>query len=333
MTRPTVICLTPVKNEDWILERFIKCASLWADYIIIADDKSTDGSREIMQSFQKVIIVDNSSQSYDEQHRQKLLIDSARKIDGPRLLITLDADEFLTSNFFESSEWQAVLNSKPGTVIKFKWANIKPDFNNYWESDLIFEWGFMDDGSEHKGHKIHSPRIPIPLNAPTLILKEIKVMHYQYTDWKRMESKHRWYQCWEHVNSPKRSAISIYRQYHHMYNIKNEDLKKIPQNWMEGYQKKGIDMTTVNSEKFYRWDEDILKYIQSYGNKFFAKYDIWNVNWVEIAQIKGIKNIDPFKDPRTSFQKMMFDYLKKTQPNANKIPVRIMDKIFYILGW
>ena len=35
-----IICLTPVKNEGWILERFLKCTSLWADYIIIADQSS-----------------------------------------------------------------------------------------------------------------------------------------------------------------------------------------------------------------------------------------------------------------------------------------------------
>ena len=35
--KPTVVCLTPVKNEAWILDRFLKCAGLWAEHIIIAD--------------------------------------------------------------------------------------------------------------------------------------------------------------------------------------------------------------------------------------------------------------------------------------------------------
>jgi glycosyltransferase involved in cell wall biosynthesis len=45
--KPTIICLTPVKNEAWLLDRFLQATSLWADFIIIADQMSTDGSQEI----------------------------------------------------------------------------------------------------------------------------------------------------------------------------------------------------------------------------------------------------------------------------------------------
>ena len=38
---PTVICLTPVRNESWILERFRPGASMWADHIVIADQRRT----------------------------------------------------------------------------------------------------------------------------------------------------------------------------------------------------------------------------------------------------------------------------------------------------
>ena len=34
---PTVICVTPVKNEARILPRFLRCAATWADHILIAD--------------------------------------------------------------------------------------------------------------------------------------------------------------------------------------------------------------------------------------------------------------------------------------------------------
>jgi Glycosyltransferases involved in cell wall biogenesis len=96
-----VICLTPVKNESWILERFLKCTSLWADHIIIADQNSDDGSEEIAKSFQKVIYVKNSASQFNEPERQKLLINEARKISGEKVLVALDADEALTGNFFK----------------------------------------------------------------------------------------------------------------------------------------------------------------------------------------------------------------------------------------
>lgn len=54
-----MIVLTPVFNEAWILPAFLIAMSLWADYIIIADQMSTDGSREIYKEFEKVIVINN----------------------------------------------------------------------------------------------------------------------------------------------------------------------------------------------------------------------------------------------------------------------------------
>ncbi len=90
MPRPTVICLTPVRNEAWILERFLRCASLWADHIVIADQRSDDGSPEIARRFPKVLLIANDTVGLDEAARQRLLLAAARRIAGPRLLVTLD---------------------------------------------------------------------------------------------------------------------------------------------------------------------------------------------------------------------------------------------------
>ena len=158
-----IICLTPIKNEAWILERFLKCASLWADHIIIADQKSDDGSAEIAKSYQKVIYVSNDSDEFNEPERQKLLIDTAREIPGEKVLIALDADEVLTSNFVNSPEWQTLINSPVGTIIKFQWVNLMDDLQHCWIPDSFYPWGFVDDGSEHKGCLIHSHRVPLPV--------------------------------------------------------------------------------------------------------------------------------------------------------------------------
>ena len=57
MNKPLQIVMTPVRNEAWILPAFLRATSLWADYIIIADQMSTDGSRELYQQFDKVIVI------------------------------------------------------------------------------------------------------------------------------------------------------------------------------------------------------------------------------------------------------------------------------------
>ena len=327
MDRPVVICLTPVKNEAWILERFLKCASLWADHIIVVDQNSDDISVEIAQSFEKVILIRNKSSVYNESERQKVLIDAARKISCPRLLIALDVDEFLTPNFLTSPEWQTVLHAPKGTAIYFQWANIRPDMRHYWTPPSEFSWGFQDDDSTHEGKAIHSARIPSPSHAPIIKLRDIKVMHYQYTDWDRMRSKHRWYQAWERINTPNISMIRLYRQYHHMYAVQADDLHNIPDWWFEGYSRQGIDMTSILKDRPYHWDKDLIEYLREYGTKFFARDQIWDINWEKIAREYGYSAEEAahFKDPRNLIQKTIHRWLQRTQSHSKALIVRKVD--------
>ena len=339
MSRPIVICLTPVKNEAWILDRFLKCASLWADHIIIADQFSDDGSREIAQKYSKVILINNPMTNYNEYEMRSLLFDEARKVPGPRLLIALDADEMLTANFLESPEWHKILNAKPGTVIGFRLVNIKPDLTSYWSPKKEFLFGFMDDGSEYKGSKIHTYRIPIPDTSSIIMLNEIKVLHYQYTDWDRMESKHRWYQCWERLNNPKRRPIDIYRQYHHMYAIASNEIQKLQPEWFSGYEQLGIDMLSVNRSEFYRWDKEVLDYFNEYGTAKFRREVVWDVNWLEITRkIDDKYSGTAIYDPRNNTEKYIHSWLTKTQPYASKIGIKflgikLIDLSLRAFGW
>lgn len=329
---PKIICLTPIRNESWILENFLKCTSLWADTIIIADQESDDGSREIAKTFEKVKLVDNKSGYFSEEVRQKILIEESRKITGPKIILTLDADEFLTANFMESKEWENILNIEPGTVIKFKFTNITPDFLQYWIPPFEMPWGFYDDGSKHFGQVIHSSRIPVlDGNSNSILLQDIKVMHFQYIDWARMESKHRWYQCWERINKPDRSAISIYRQYHHMYSIRRNDFKPVPGSWFKGYFDLGIDLTKIKKEDNYYWDKLVLDYFEKYGASFFSKEAIWDIDWIEKARLYKYSNFEKFKDPRDKTKKFLHWWLKKTQPNSANFFVRGVDKILRLL--
>jgi len=297
MQKPNVICLTPVKNEAWMLSRFLKCASLWADHIIVADQNSDDGSAEIAQRFSKVRLIRNDAARYNEPERVEMLLKESRKIPGPRLLISLDADEFLTSNFVKSPEWQTMLDCKEGTVIRFDWANIFPGMTHYWlDEDRVF--GFRDDGSPYHGPAIHSPRVPLPSFAPSLALKEIKVMHYQYTDWDRMRSKHRWYQCWELLHCPTRSPVKVYRTYHHMYSVRPDDLLPIPASWFQTYTAHAIDMTSTVRESIYWWDKEVLGLFRDYGVNFFSKLDIWDQDWVRLAEREGFDRPHLCRDPR-----------------------------------
>lgn len=51
-SRTSVICVTPLRNEAWILERFLRAAELWADRILVPDQGSKHGSRRIAERFE-----------------------------------------------------------------------------------------------------------------------------------------------------------------------------------------------------------------------------------------------------------------------------------------
>ena len=325
MKQPTIICLTPVKNEAWILDRFLKAASLWADHIIIADQMSTDGSREICKKYEKVILIDNKSEAFNEPERQKLLIDEARKIEGPRLLITLDADEIFTPNITDSPEWQTILSAESGTVFEFQLANLCPDLQYMWLVSF-FPWGYMDDGAEHIGDKIHSARIPMRQTSDKVRMNEIKVLHFQYTHWNRMATKHRWYQCFElveKVNTP----IAVFRRYHHMYEINNSQLKPIPQKWIDDYSKQGIDITSVFHQVMLFWEKAVLDYMDKYDTRFFAHLNIWDANWTYIAKKWNYPNPEKYKDPRKKWEKKVNNWLFKTQKIKHKYIIQKIESI------
>lgn len=335
--RPTLICLTPVKNEAWILDRFLRCASLWADHIVVADQGSTDGSREIAAKFDKVTLIENTSPAYDEGARQRLLLDAARNIpcDGKRILVALDADEMLSANFMTSPEWQSVRAAESGTVLRFDWINILPGFEQCWIPSDEIAFGFVDDGSPHAGRAIHSTRVPAKPGAKVIGLRDVRVLHYQYVAWQRMASKQRWYQCWERLNNPRKRPIAIFRQYHGMHARPPEQIHPFDANWIAAYEHAGIDMRTINAQAHDNWwDREILKWMDERGPDFFRKQAVWDVAWTDVAKSAGYNGSShKFTDPRSRAERAVHRWLHETQPRALDPRVRLLQRALRIAGW
>ena len=321
-TERKIIVLTPVKNEAWILPLFCKSTSLWADYIIIADQWSTDGSREIARAFPKVVLIDNDSLDLDENYRDKILIGKAREITGNNaILFRLDADEIITPNF-DSNEWNDIRQSSAGTFWRFKWLQIYPGFKQYWENNSAFG-AFIDDGRDYSGHGIiHARELFFPKESDAQhVAKEIGILHYQFVDWSRMQSKHRYYQCFEHINFPDKSAIEIYRTYHWMYNNALPKTKMSKQ-WIEEYRKKGICIEEIAIEKEYWWDKKVEEYLTKYTPKFFRHFETYKPG--KLLYTKGKSPIDM----------LILFYLNITKSiyyQHDNIIKKIIDKIDYIL--
>ena len=345
MDKPTIICLTPVRNEAWILDRFLKAASCWADRIIVADQHSDDGSVDIVAKYPKAVLIQNTSVTFNEPERQKLLIDEARKTPGKRLLVALDADEFFSSNCLTSIEWSTMLQAAEGTAFRFDWCILQKDLSTYWIYPHEMLFAYMDDGCDHVGRKIHSPRLPISESSSFVYLKQIKVMHYAFTDYNRVKSRQRWYQCWERLNNrDERTLTQLYRFYHKDENIPNSQVFTIPRDWFRSYEELGVDMTSVYYQRVYRWDREVLELFESHGCDTFSDLAIWDLEWNrKYRALYGKKPEVAIRDPRSKAQKRMHDYLERTQcyyvhyaperPFYMKVYMRIFNKFFKPVGW
>jgi glycosyltransferase involved in cell wall biosynthesis len=331
--RPAVVCLTPVRNEAWILERFLRCASLWADHIVVADEGSDDASADIARRFPRVRLIANRAAAFDEAARQRLLLAAARQIAGPRLLLALDADELLTAGAWSTAEWSAMLGAAPGTTFRFRWHNLRPGLASCWPGTRGGLWGFMDDGSPHAGTVLHSRRLPAPAGGAIVELDTIAVLHYQYTDWRRMQSKQRWYQCLERLLRPERGALEVYRQYHHMDAVPRAALRPVRREWFAGYEERGIDVTSVHGGGPYWFDREVVAMIDRHGARHFSRQAIWDADWPALAAHFGCGPGERFADPRSRRQRAVHAWLRLTQRSRERRPVQRVDGWLRRRGW
>ena len=281
MCLPKIVVVTPVKNEAWILDRFLAVTSQFADLIIISDQGSTDGSDEICQKFAKAVVIGNNSPRYDEAERQISLLRTARDlVPGPKVILALDADEILAANALTQPGWRTMMDAKPGTVLCFEKPDLYMRPDQCMRYDMPWPIGYVDDGAEHIPKKIHSIRIPMPLSAPRLAIHDVKVMHYAWTRWAGQAAKIRLYSVIENAQGITPSAVKRRFRYNSNEDYANTGkLEMTPPEWFCGWESMGIDMLTICSEKYYWQDFEVLRHFEQYGVQRFFGDDIWYFDW------------------------------------------------------
>jgi hypothetical protein len=300
--RPKLIVLTPVKNEAPILDRFLSVTSLFADHILVADQLSTDASREICSKYNKVTLIQNSSDNYCEAERQILLISTARKLwPGPKILLGLDADEVLAANAIDTEDWQRMLSAVPGTILLLERPDLLPGLQTWVRCPSNPKpFGFVDDGvAQHNPSQIHSPRVPQPENAKRLVLSDIKVVHYGPARMRLQLAKSRFYSVQENLKktNPLRRRRKWYgymvKKYYRTSAIESD---KIPEEWLVGWESKGIDMRTLPNDRLNSHEMEVLRAFAKHGEQRFWLEPIWDIDWNELRYCAtGIEGI-PVKE-------------------------------------
>lgn len=329
-----LICLTPVRNEAWILPDFLRAAASWADRIIVADQKSTDESVALCRRAPGTEVLLNEHAHYDEGTRQRMLIGRTREVEAsPAILLALDADEMLSANARKTQEWKRLSTASPGTVLRFRWVNLLPGLRECWIQPERVAFGFVDDGTAHEGVAIHSRRVPWPTDAPVLDFDDIVVLHCQNLAPERMRSKHRWYQVWEHLQNPKKRPVQLFRQYNHRLGWPREEIHPVDPEWLN-FEGGDPDLGRLRAEEVPWWDFEVLGYLRMYGANAFRKLDIWDKNWVEFGRAFPDSSASKsLADPRNRFDRVVTWFLRRTQPINRRWDVRAIQQLLRLSGW
>lgn len=332
--KPLLIVLTPVFNEAWILPAFLKATSLWADYIIIADQMSTDGSREIYKKFAsqenqcKLIVIDNPRKEMHQAATRRLLFDAAKKIEGDKILFALDADEFLSGNFPETEGWETILNSEPGDVFKFRWMLLNEDGKRYRiPVKMPYYWAAHVNDDVMKGkfpdNFIDEWRLPWPKHVNhEYVIDDISFLHLHNMNSLRQRNKTIYYQILQYLH-PSNTKGGIY--FNRRYNSKHiYEYFPLPENAYAFYKNHGLDIyQNLNlQDEGAHYVQVVRSKIEEFGSLAFRKLDIWDEEFLQKYNLK---------DPRRPIDRLMHWYLRKTQNIANTFLICNIDRILKTL--
>lgn len=326
--RPTIVVVTPVRNEAWVLDAFLTCTSSWADYIILADQHSDDGTREIAQKYEKVILIDNPTQEWYEYLCRTKLLEEAAKIPGDKVIFGLDADEFLSEGFENTASWNKIMNAKGNQIFCFNWLNLFDNFSTAEYTKMHFEWAahfdpalaFVEEYRTREKHAVHCSRVPCleTERCQYINVDDLWVVHLAKLNHEKMRQKFDFYQVtWVDKNKEKDDPIGMYRGYNKYYPDKLSYLD-VPVRLCRMGDPKDYSFLVKSSDYGKHYVDEMLKVFEREGTDKFLKLCIWDNPYLKAA---GINPRIPLK------YRLLHSYLRKTQSKSDNRLVRFLDKI------
>lgn len=327
MNRPTIVVVTPVRNEAWVMDAFLTCASSWADHIILADQHSDDGTREIAARYGKVILVDNNLSEMNQAAARELLFREVDKIEGEKIVFALDADEFLSEGFDQTEGWRRIMQSTPNEIFCFKWLNLYGDFRHAVPNTGFMEWAchfssgvsLAQEYHNCERRAVHEMRIPcVPeTKASYICIDDIRFVHLARVNLVRQRNKEAFYQVSSVAKLQKRmSAIGLYR----FYNPTRPETETLKDDVVLYTGNNTVDanglVKTGDIGQYYI--DEMIRIFKRDGYRKYLKIDIWENPY--LIQ-EGITPAIPLR------YKLLHAYLRKTQARMGSKPVRLLDRI------
>ncbi len=329
-SRPLLFCLSCTRNYGWVTKAFLEINSRWADYVIIVDQMSTDGTREMCAQYPNVILIDDPDLNYKEGTRAQMAIDRARQFPGDKILIALDIDEIMPANFQQTDDWQTIIHSPKGSMFFLPWANLLPDKIHAFgfekaESQFRF---FHDDGisTRLEGEELHTTLLPYKIGGRENYLCGFPILHFGYYFPAWQNAKYIYYQMLDLEQHRSKSLFAICRTYTSIWtlerNLNNQPQIEIKKEWL--YDDVNIfDLVdTVSRPAIYDYIQELFK---KNGTKKYAWLNIWDGE---------LQTYLPTPDPRKWYHKLLHFYVLRTTPFLHSRIIHLIDKALrFITRW
>jgi hypothetical protein len=270
------VVLMPIRNERWMLRYNLPNILAWADHVIIADQHSTDGSRELYAQFPDIRVVDNDHKGHSNEVYWQLL-NEARKLGDKNLIFYIDADEWVPAEMMKAE--LATYNYAPGTRIDMQWIHPWKSLDRY-RVDGIYKnlkkrLGWIDNGSYEHVHEFvingHTSIIP-ECDGPAVCLRT-PLIHLQFVAWERLQWKQAWYRCSEFV-AQAFSARRINNKYSHSLDTPAVQTLELPPEWRDSLSPLPLSILETPPA----WQKDaVLAWINDYGIEYFEPLQIWHI--------------------------------------------------------
>jgi hypothetical protein len=196
-----IISLSMVKNEQDIIEPFIRHNARYLDYMVILDNASVDETRRIALDcageLKKIIVGDSDEFAYNQPERMTRLLHHSQSVFLPDFVLLLDADEFISAEDREAFE-RALRTVPPGGAGLMPWrtfvhvpgengrsAEDPPRFIRYRravETPLFHKVVLRLDRTYRSGLEIaagnHSIRTMSGERVPMVPLDDLPLLHF-----------------------------------------------------------------------------------------------------------------------------------------------------------
>lgn len=277
-----IMGLMLVREEDWILGTSARAALKWVDSLMIVEHHSEDQTELICANLEMEypdrvhLGYEPDIEHWDEMQMRDRMLVAGRDLGATHFAI-IDADEILTANNLANVRgWFLAL--RPGQILDVPMIPMRGLYEyqhdgSVW-SRAKLTLGFRDDshlthrpgkdGYEHHNRPPHGCRKN--RHTPSC---DGGTMHLQFSNKRRLISKHILYRMVDHLRWPGRESVKRLNQKYDAALQDPTELQPVPWEWVTGYQWNKINLHGVP------WQENRIKgLLELHGRESFAGLDL-----------------------------------------------------------